>query len=191
MASDEDKTRAQLLEEELVYLRHATSHAPVGLCYIDCELRFVRMNEWFARLHGPSVEEHLGQRIQDILPQVAAGVLPSLRQMIETGQPILQGTVQLESPAHPGERRFYEHDLYPRKSEDDAVIGVSCIVRDVTERKRGQVHRSPLGFGPRWISHGLQLAPIRHGWIRTPKAGRRLPYPSGVRYDIARVYFKT
>jgi signal transduction histidine kinase len=73
-----------------------------------------------------------------LFPQVAADVVPQLRQVIETGEPIIEGTAYVETPAHPGEKRFYEHNYYPRKSDDDTVVGVSCAVRDVTERKSAE-----------------------------------------------------
>ena len=30
--------------------------APVGLCYLDTELRYLYINEWLARIHGVPVE---------------------------------------------------------------------------------------------------------------------------------------
>ncbi len=40
---------------------HVYSHAPVGLCYFDSELRYVQINEWLARINGLSVEERPGE----------------------------------------------------------------------------------------------------------------------------------
>jgi PAS domain S-box-containing protein len=116
------------------FIQDVYAHSPVGLCYFDSELRYLQINEWLARINGLSVEEHLGRRIQDLFPQVAADVVSQLRQVIETGEPIVGGNAHVETPAHPGEKRFYEHNYYPRKSDDDTVVGVSCAVQDVTER---------------------------------------------------------
>jgi PAS domain S-box-containing protein len=101
---------------------------------MDTDLRFVYINEWLARLNGLPVEAHLGKTIDEVLKDVAAGVAPKLRHVLETGEPIIEGTVEAETPAHPGESRRYMHNYYPDKSKDGTVVGVSCVVQDITER---------------------------------------------------------
>ncbi len=108
--------------------------APVGLCYFDTDLRFVYINEWLAHINGLSVKAHLGKTIDELLKDVAAGVVPQLRQVLQTGEPIIEGEVEAETPAHPGESRHYLHNYYPDKGEDGTVVGVSCVVQDITER---------------------------------------------------------
>jgi len=108
--------------------------APVGLCYLDTDLRFVYINEWLARINGLPVEAHLGKTIDEVLEDVAAGVVPQLRHVLQTGEPIIEEEVEAETPAHPGESRHYMHNYYPDKNKDGTVVGVSCVVRDSTER---------------------------------------------------------
>ena len=108
--------------------------APVGLCYFDADLRYRYVNEWLARINGLPVEAHLGKTIDEVLKDVAAGVVSQLRLVVQTGEPIIEGTVEAETPAHPGESRHYMHNYYPDKSKDGTVVGVSCVVQDITER---------------------------------------------------------
>ncbi len=108
--------------------------APVGLCYHDTDLRFIYINEWLARMNGLPVEAHLGKTIDEVLEDVATGVVPRLRQVLETGEPIIEGTVEAETPAHPGESRHYMHNYYPDKSKDGTVVGVSCVIHDISKR---------------------------------------------------------
>ena len=108
--------------------------APVGLCYLDTDFRYVHINDWLARLNGLSVEEHIGRTIGEVLPEVAAGVEAAFRRVIEKGKPILQGRVCAETPAHPGEKRHYIHNYYPDMTEDGTVIGIKCAVQDITDR---------------------------------------------------------
>ena len=108
--------------------------APVGLFYFDRDLRFLYVNEWLANINGLAVEQHVGQRIGDILPYVAAVVTPQLIDVIRTGNPILRGQAFVETAAHPRSKRHYEHSYYPDKSGDGIVVGLSCVVEDVTER---------------------------------------------------------
>jgi len=108
--------------------------APVGLCYLDTQLRFRYINEWLARINGLPVKAHLGKTIDDVIEDVAASIAPQLRRVLQTGEPIIDGEVVAETPAHPGELRHYRHNYYPDKSEDGMVVGVSCVVQDITER---------------------------------------------------------
>ncbi len=108
--------------------------SPVGLCYFDTELRFRYVNEWLATLNGISVEAHHGKTIGEVIKDVAAGVVPQLRLVLQTGEPVIEGTVEAETPAHPGESRHYMHNYYPDKDQDGTVVGVSCVVQDITER---------------------------------------------------------
>ena len=109
--------------------------APVGLCYLDTELRYLYINEWLARIHGIPVEAHLGKTIDELFEKVAADVGQRLRHVIETGEN-LDGEVTTEAPAHPGKPRHYAYSYYPDKSDDGTVVGISCVLQDVTERKR-------------------------------------------------------
>ena len=108
--------------------------APIGLCYFDTDLRFRYINEWLARINGVPAEEHLGKTIDELLEDVAAGVVLQLRQVLETGEPIMDGEVEAETPAHPGELRHFMHSYYPDKSKDGTIVGVSCVVQDTTNR---------------------------------------------------------
>ena len=118
--------------------------APVGLCYFDTDLRFLYINEWLARINGLPVEAHLGKSIDEVLKDLAAGVVPQLRHVLQTGEPIIEGEVEAETPAHPGESRRYMHNYFPDKNKDGTVVGVSCVVQDITERIEQETGSRPL-----------------------------------------------
>ena len=112
--------------------------APIGLCVIDLNLRYVHINHWLAEINGVPVEEHLGRSIREVLPDVADGVEPQLRQVFETGESITGGTVDAETPAQPGRIRSFQHHYYAVKSEVGTVSSVACVVQEITERKRAE-----------------------------------------------------
>jgi PAS domain S-box-containing protein len=122
------------LSERTSEVERLYASAPVGLCYHDTDLRFLYINEWLARLNGLPVKAHLGKTICEVLQDVAAGVVPQLRHVLQTGEPIIDGEVDAETPAHPGESRHYMLNYYPDKSKDGTVVGVNCVVQDITER---------------------------------------------------------
>ncbi len=119
-------------------LEHLYSVAPVGLCYFDTNLKYRYINEWLARINGLPVVAHLGKTIDELLKEVADGVVPQLRHVLQTGEPIIEGTVEAETPAHPGEQRHYMHNFYPDTRQDGTVSGVSCVVQDITDRQRAE-----------------------------------------------------
>ena len=120
-------------------LPHAYDEAPVGLCYFDTDLRYLHINKWLAQLNGLPVEKHLGRTIHEVIPRVAAGVADQLRQVLETSTPILEGMVEAETPARPGVPRTFMHNYLPVVADDGRVIGVSCLVQDVTARRAAEV----------------------------------------------------
>ena len=132
------ETRGRLRDSETQThdLDKSFTNTPIGLCYFDDELRFLRVNKWLAGINGLSVEAHLGQKIAHCLPDVARGIEPQLRQVLQTGEPIVNGFVETTTPAHPTTKRTYMHNYFPDRSANGTVVGVFCVVQDVTQAKK-------------------------------------------------------
>jgi len=113
-------------------------NAPIGLCYIDRDLRYVHINDWLAELNGISAAAHVGRRIEEILPEVAEGINEQLRQVIETGEPIIGASIKASTPAYPGSPHVFQHNFFPVISDDGVVEGVNAVVEDITERKKAE-----------------------------------------------------
>lgn len=107
--------------------------APIGLCFFDVDLRYVHINDWLANINGLSVEDHIGQTLRAILPKVADGAEAQLRSVLGTGEPLF-GRIHVETAAHAGERRHYEHTYSPAKPNGGDVTGVHCVIQDITDR---------------------------------------------------------
>ena len=75
------------LAQDPASLADVYGQAPIGLCHFDLDLRYIHVNERLAALNGLAVNEHLGQTVGDVLPDVAQGVEEQLRQVITTGEP--------------------------------------------------------------------------------------------------------
>ncbi len=120
-------------------LRHMYDDAAVGLCYFDADLRYVHINKWLAQLNGLPIEKHLGRPVRQVVPEIAAGIEDQLRQVMGTNTPILEGTVEAETPAQPGVLRTFMHNYSPITTDDGSIIGVSCLVQDITARKEAEV----------------------------------------------------
>lgn len=112
--------------------------APIGLCILDRELRFQRVNERLADIDGFAAEAHLGCRFQDVLPDLAEILVPVFREVLDTGTPVTGMEVRGITPRQPGVEREWRGSFYPVAGEDGRVSAMTCVVEEVTERRRIQ-----------------------------------------------------
>ncbi|MCX5962847.1 MAG: PAS domain-containing protein [Cyanobacteria bacterium] len=84
-------TQRQLMEIEAIY-----QTAPIGMAILDVDLRFQRVNQRLAEINGVTMADHLGRTVRDVLGDLADGNEPLLRQVLETGEPLLN--LELGSP---------------------------------------------------------------------------------------------
>ncbi|MDP6786604.1 MAG: PAS domain-containing protein [Rhodospirillales bacterium] len=110
----------------------------IGLCSFDTDLKYRQIDAWLAALNGMSAKDHLGRSIGEVHPYAAEAVAQHLRHVLETGEPIHGRTVEAETVAEPGKLRSFQHNYLPVRSEDGAVVGVTCVVEEITERKEAE-----------------------------------------------------
>jgi PAS domain S-box-containing protein len=130
--------------EEWALLDTLLGSAPIGFDFVDRELRYVRINEALAANNGRSVAEHIGRTVREVLPELADTIEPLLRQVIASGEPIIDREVQGMKPGEPGAPRIWRESLYPVRGADGQVIGVGAIVTEITEHRRASVEREQL-----------------------------------------------
>src|SRR5207244_7369049 len=64
--------------------------APVGLAFMDMNLRYVRVNDALATINGLAPDEHLGRTLRDVVgDDAAARIEPYHRQVLDSGGAIL------------------------------------------------------------------------------------------------------
>jgi PAS domain S-box-containing protein len=126
-------------ERSLALLDTLFATAPVGLAFLDLELRYTRVNEALASLNGLSVDQHLGRTLQEVLPEADAGMVEQIRHVLENGEALTDVEVQVATQREPGRPRLFNASYYPVRSADWEVIGVGAIVADITERQRAQI----------------------------------------------------
>lgn len=127
LRQSEELARQRLIEIEDLY-----RYAPVGLCVFDRDLRWVRINEQLARINGFSVEKHLGTKLRELLPKLADRIEPPLRQILSTGQPLMDVEVGDTDPL--GRPRTWLANWLPLRGESGNVVGINVVVQDVTQR---------------------------------------------------------
>ena len=61
--------------DETAELEHLYRTAPVGLCLLDKDLRYLRINERLAAINGRPISEHLGRTLREVIPDIAANLV--------------------------------------------------------------------------------------------------------------------
>lgn len=134
-ALQESELTSQRRFAELQALYNTT---PIGLCFVDKELRFVKINTALAQINGLPVENHLGRTLREILPSIADRIEPHFQQVLATGQPVVDVEIPLITPAHPHTERWYLVRCHPVLSQVGSLYGVNVIVKDITDRKKAE-----------------------------------------------------
>jgi PAS domain S-box-containing protein len=108
--------------------------APVGIAFLDRNLRCVRMNEALAAMSGLPAEAYLGRAPDDAVGELASSA-PILEQVLTTREPV----AGIEF--HQGERgraRSYAANYYP-VTDGDELLGVGVVVEETTAREREEL----------------------------------------------------
>ena len=112
--------------------------APVGLFFLDAELRFVRVNREMEEMNGFSAEQHVGRTVRELLtPEVTNVIEPMLRQVLESGLPVLNREVKGTPPTKADEwQRYWLVSYHPVPAGDGTQRGVHGVVMEITKRKQ-------------------------------------------------------
>ncbi len=139
----------------LVQPRDFYSDAEVGLCTFDLEMRFQHVNSWLAAVHGASVEDHLGQRIEDINIDIAFDLSPRLRVTLDTGEVTSAVTGVMDGTLDAGQVRNFQYSCSPLHLKSGKIEGVSCVVHEYTEQSQLRFDQQKIDFGLRNIIGGI------------------------------------
>ena len=124
---------AETLERQYSELESLYDTTPVGLSLVDSDLRWTRINERLAEINGFSVEDHIGKKQEDLIPDIDGKIRAMQLEVIRTGNPILGLEVMGMTPAEPDRERNWIVDYYPVRQHGD-VIAVGCCVQEVTQQ---------------------------------------------------------
>ncbi|WP_257455806.1 PAS domain-containing sensor histidine kinase [Archangium lipolyticum] len=139
----EQNAREQL-EESFALLDTFLNNAPIGLGFLSRDLRFIRTNDALAALHGKTREEEVGRELREMAPYVANTIEPLMRQVMETGEPLIGLDTALEVPATPGQLRYWRVSYYPVRTKSGRIVGVGAVVVELTQERRAQEERERL-----------------------------------------------
>ncbi|MFG3320736.1 SpoIIE family protein phosphatase [Streptomyces sp. NPDC048171] len=132
-----DQSTVRRLERDLALSSRVITQSPVGLAVLDTDLRYVSVNPALERINGIPADDHIGRRTHELLPQVdAARMEAAAREVLETGQPVIDKPTTGRTPADPDEDHAWSVSLYRLDDALGTVLGVAVSVVDVTEQYR-------------------------------------------------------
>ncbi|HWA74426.1 MAG TPA: PAS domain-containing protein [Polyangiaceae bacterium] len=128
-------TARQQNAEATAELEAVFANVPIGVGFMDRDLRFRRVNRVLAEeINGFPIEEHLGKTGAELLPNLRDYLEPTLNGVLATGQ-IVEQEVTGETPAQPGQHRVWKTIHFPVKRGSGEVLGIGSIVQDITAHK--------------------------------------------------------
>ena len=135
--------------QRLAQLQAIYDGVPVGLCFLDRDMRYVSLNRRLAEINASSVAAHLGNTVREMIPASYANLEPYLLRALQ-GEAI--SGVEVPRPTFGSKDNGWVMIYYqPAFDEADEVIGVSICVLDITEHKRAQDELSEIEFAQRQL----------------------------------------
>ncbi len=125
-------------QQSLALLDTLLRTAPVGLCFLDRELRYVRANPVLADINGVPLEQTEGRTVYEVVPELAPNLEPIYRRIFETGEPLLHLEVTAPGPSTGGEVRHWLGNYTPVRNNAGEVILVSTAVMDITSLRHAE-----------------------------------------------------
>jgi diguanylate cyclase (GGDEF)-like protein/PAS domain S-box-containing protein len=135
--------RARLLEVAQVARGHRATfdaffhNAPVGLAYLDSDLRHVRVNEALVELTGLASDHYVGRTVGEVLPDEAETLVPQLERVLETGEPLAA------YPLADDDGRHFLASYYP-VHDSGRIVGLGASLVDVTELREAEARMAAL-----------------------------------------------
>jgi len=124
----------QQSREALALLEALQNGAAVGFAFVDRDYRYLRINEALAAFNGIPAADHIGRRVEEIVPALWPVLKPIYERVIETGQPVTDMEVSGTTKSTSG---VWLLNYYPVRVGGETV-GVGVAVVDITERKRAE-----------------------------------------------------
>jgi PAS domain S-box-containing protein len=130
------RSREREALERYAQLAAIQQAASVGLAFLDTSLRYASVNNRFAEYTGVAAAEHVGRTPGEVVPGLDPEHETSLRKVVETGSPSVEREISWQLKDE--KPRAFLVSNYPVRAGFGEVIGVSCVLQEITERRREQ-----------------------------------------------------
>ncbi|HEY9909015.1 MAG TPA: PAS domain S-box protein [Thermosynechococcaceae cyanobacterium] len=108
--------------------------SPIGLAFLDRDLRYQQANEALATINGIPLSHHLGRTLEEILPSQSDQLASVLHQVMTTQVPVLNQ--EMSGRTAQGKLFHCLVSYYPVCLTDGEVLGVGVAAMDIASLKR-------------------------------------------------------
>lgn len=133
LRQSEEQAKQQLAEIEAIY-----ASAPIGLCVLNTQLRFVRINDFLAEINGVSAQAHLGKTVREVVPELGEIQEQTFQQVLLTGVPVLNQEVHGTIPTQPNIERDWLVSYFPLHGANQSLLGINVTVQEITAQKQAE-----------------------------------------------------
>lgn len=130
------RTSRQQAIETLTLLESIGRAEPVGVGYVDRNLRVVRLNRQLERFSSLPLEEQIGRTLAELRPELWPQIADIYDRALH-GETVVNVEISAADPDHGGETSYYLYSCYP-VGIDGRIIGVGNVVTDVTRLKKAE-----------------------------------------------------
>ncbi|MBB5060961.1 diguanylate cyclase (GGDEF)-like protein/PAS domain S-box-containing protein [Granulicella aggregans] len=128
------------LRQRLCGLESVFDAAPIGLCVLDLNFRYMTVNTCFARMHGLAKQAFIDRTVEEAVPGLASQITAHLNHALEAGG-IVEQEINFDNffpHADPPTSKdlIYLRTAQPVRDENGTVYGISVALLDITQRKR-------------------------------------------------------
>lgn len=121
--------------ERVAQLQAIYDGAPVGLCYLSKDLRYVSANRRLSEIDGIAILSMLGRTVESVFPSRFPIYEPYLLRALN-GESLRDFELLRPSLQEGGPDQCVLFSCEPARDEAGEVIGISLAVMDITERKQ-------------------------------------------------------
>lgn len=124
------------LKHQREQLEWIYSNAPIGMCFLDLNLHFIKINQYMADVYGRPHEAFFGKSIIDIIPEFSSAIEKVTAEIKSTHKPasIILHNKQKESNNHKY-AKIYNEIWYPVYDNDKMLCGFSSLVEEITDQE--------------------------------------------------------
>ena len=143
--AERERAARAVAQRSLAQLDTLLEASPAGVCLMDRDLRYQHVNDTMAELNRQPTAEHLGRTLREVVPTWVADMLePHFRHVLEAGEPVSNHEFSSHRPDG-GPPRQWLGNYYPVRGADGAVMGLGCVVVDITQQKDVEAELRRLG----------------------------------------------
>ncbi len=133
----ERKRAEKELQQAYTFSNQVISSATEGIIVYDRELRYVIWNPFLERASGLREADVLGKHPWDLFPFIRELGIDQLLRRALAGETVNSPDISVSIPG--SNKTIWTSAQYgPLRGEDDEIIGVIALVRDITERKAAE-----------------------------------------------------